>query len=101
MSGYSGRRGARRCRRRLRRWRGIADAGRFSGARGVLSFAPRRGARRFREAETTKCAFAFIATTPGRGRRAIADVSSHALESPTRRGIWFPLRSGYAAVAAA
>jgi hypothetical protein len=49
-------------------------------------FGPPQGRTGFREAETTKCAFVVTSAGP---------------ELPARRGVRLPLRSGYAAVAAA
>jgi len=60
------------------------------------------GAHGFREAETTKCAFAFGRHASGRGRRADAGRSRRALESPALRARCpVSLRLDYAAVAVA
>ena len=59
------------------------------------------GAHGFREAETTKCAYASVATPAGPGLPAVAGCSRRALESPALRGVRLPLPLGYTTVAAA
>ncbi len=92
----------------VRRGGGFVTAGEVAGVSGVLSWAPRRGARGFPknvaqrgDEETTKCAFDPVATAARRGRWAKPGIPTRLWRKTTRCVVQFPPGSGYAAVATA
>jgi len=83
---------------------GFVAVGEVAGTLWVFSLAPagaHGGFNAAKQVETTKCAFASVATAVCRGRRAKPGIPTGLWREPTRCAVRLPPRSGYAAVAVA